>query len=41
MSYTIKNGNVFIMYKGVWYREDVLFTIWPELRHAKLTKYSV
>lgn len=40
MSYKIKNGIVYVCYKGVWYLDSVLFSIWPELRGAKLTAYS-
>lgn len=38
MSYKIKNGIVFVHYNGAWWRDEVLYTIYPELRALGLAK---
>lgn len=36
MAYKIKNGFVWVQYKGAWWLDTVLFTIYPELKKNKL-----
>lgn len=38
MSYKIKNGVMFILFNGQWWRDDVLFVCHPQLKdNVKLT----
>lgn len=39
MSYKIKNGVVWVLFNGVWWLGDILFTIYPELKSNKLQPY--
>lgn len=41
MSYKIKNGSVWVMYNGVWWLGDILFTLYPDLKARRLTQYSI
>lgn len=38
MSYKIKNGVVWIQYEGKWWLENVLYTIYPDLKDKGLRK---
>lgn len=31
MPYKVKNGNVFVFYNGSWWRDEMLYAIYPAL----------